>query len=222
MARSDRKRLAFAGVVAIAVPIFVACNGIIGLSDFEKVECGGRRCADGPITPANEGGVDVVVGDAAAEARGADPVSWAQWPMPNYDGGAEFLPNPLQYEIVAGDNLKSTPGTNLVWRRLPLPGGQRTLDEAKTACANLTDSGPWRLPKRIELVTLLDFGRVAPPFIDPGFTGVRNIRVWTSSELRPFAGTPAAYWTVDFGTGVVATLPASPNDVADVLCVKGK
>jgi Protein of unknown function (DUF1566) len=219
MARSERKRLAFGGLIAIAVPIFVACNGIIGLSDFEKVECGGRRCADSG-TPVNEGGADVVVSDAPAEARGADPVSWAQWHMPNYDGGAEFLPNPLKFDVVAGDNLKNTPDTNLVWRRSTL-SGQKTFDDAKRACADLPDSGPWRLPKRIELVTLLDFGR-APPLIDPQFTGVRNVRVWTSSELRPFTGTPAAYWTVDFGTGIVATLPASPNDVADVLCVKGK
>jgi hypothetical protein len=220
MARSDRKRLVLAGLFVLAVPTLVACNAIIGLSDFEKVECGGRRCADGGPPPIGDGGPDGIA-DAAPEARGADPVSWAQWRMPNYDGGADFLPHQLKYEVVAGDNLKdSLPlGPGLVWRREPLSA--RPFDGARAACAALTDNGPWRLPKRIELVTLLDFGKTKGPFIDPQFK-VRNVRVWSSSELRPFTDEPTAYWIVNFETGAVDTLPASSNDLAEVLCVKGK
>ena len=79
MARSDRKRVAVVALFACAVPLGVACNGIIGLSDFEKGECAGRRCAEAGV-PIEGGGPDVFT-DAPLEARGSNAVSWAQWAM---------------------------------------------------------------------------------------------------------------------------------------------
>lgn len=222
MARSERKRVAVAVVIALAVPALVACNGIIGLSDFEKGECAGRRCGDAGIPPVNEGGPDVI-SDAPPEVRGAAPVSWAQWPMPNSDGGGDFLPNPMKYIVVDADRVEDVV-TGLVWRRATL-SAQLSLDDAKSACAALDNAAGWRLPKRIELVTLLDFAR--PSFlVDPVFTGVKNVRVWSSSESRTLVDKAVvvtdAFWTVDFGTGVVDVLSASGGAVASVLCVKAK
>src|SRR4051812_48760451 len=98
MARSNRKRLAAIAFVALLVPLVVACNALIGLDEFDKVECPGRRCADGggPDTSVPDAFVD----DGPAEARGADPAAWAEWPMPNYDAGADFLPNQLDYAVL--------------------------------------------------------------------------------------------------------------------------
>lgn len=227
MARSERKRLLGFAFAALFVPALIACNSIIGLSDFEKTECAGRRCADAGIPPGNEGGLDVI-SDAPPEVRGADPVSWAQWPMPNSDGGVDLLPHPMKYTVVDANRLQDTV-TGLIWRRSTLPSALN-LDDAKRACAELDlATGPWRLPKRIELVTILDFGRPTF-FVDPLFTGVRNVRVWSSSESRvrdlKSAQTPLvvtdAFWTVDFGTGVVDVLSTSGDPVASVLCVKAK
>ena len=58
-----------------------------------------------------EAGADVVT-DAPIDVRGADPVSWAKWPMPNYDGGAVLLPNHPSIAIEApmkkeGDSFAS-------------------------------------------------------------------------------------------------------------------
>ncbi len=230
MARSERKRLGRRSALIMGasflLPLLVACNAIIGLSDFEKAECAGRRCADAAVPPPNEGGLDVI-SDAPPEVRGANPVSWAQWPMPNSDGGGDLLPNPMKYDPVGTDRLKDTV-TGLVWRNATLPA--RPYEAAKSACAALDPlTGPWRLPKRIELVTLLDFGR-APNRIDPLFTGVTNGQVWTSSESRKLDVTRSppvpvptdAFWTVDFSTGVVDVLSTAGGADAKVLCVQAK
>lgn len=229
MARSDRKRLVGFAFAALLVPLAVACNSVSGLSDFEKTECPGRRCGEGGISPPVDGGLDVNITDAPPEVRGSNPVSWAQWRMPNSDGGAEFLPNGMKYTVVDGNRIEDGI-TGLVWRSATLPS-PLSYDDAKRGCTGLDPmTGPWRLPKRIELVTLLDFAR-SPFLIDPKFTGVKNVRVWTSSESRvvdytvptkPVAVVTDAFWTVDFGTGVVDVLSTAGEPVAGVLCVRAK
>lgn len=222
MARSRSRRLLTAAVVAAAVaPAVLACNGILGLSDFEKVECAGLKCGDSeaPDVLAIDGG-DASVDDAAPDARGADPVTWAEWPMPNYgDAGSVVLPNQLSYEAVGADARRDTV-TKLVWQKA-LTTESAGYEQAVSACAALTANGPWRLPKRIELVTLLDFGRTTSPFIDPGF-GVAKLAVWTSSRGPRFDDDNPTYWIVDFNTGEVQPRTATGSDRAGVLCVKAK
>jgi hypothetical protein len=122
--------------------------------------------------------------------------------------------------VVEGNNLRDLV-TGLVWRPATVAG--KNFDGALAVCNGLPE-GPWRLPKRIELVTLLDFGRGASlPLIDAQFSGVNKVKVWTSSALLPLSGpSPSAYWSVDFDTGVVKPKDATASDVADVLCVRAK
>jgi len=229
MARSDRNRLWKLVVLAAVVPLVLACNALIGLSDFEKAECsGGGRCGDGGAVTDGDKPPDARIDVDVPDAPGANPVSWAAWPMPNYDGGAEFLPHPIKYEELDKDRIKDTV-TGLVWRRSTI--GTMGYAAAKVACGTLEASGLWRLPKRIELATLLDFGR-RPYLVGPEFGdgGVKNGPVWTSSEFRvrdltnidpdrPSIVTDS-YWTVDFKTGAVDTLPGGDN--ASVLCVRAQ
>jgi Protein of unknown function (DUF1566) len=222
MARSSR--LALAAAVALAFPAFLACNTLIGLDDFEKTDaCTGAGCADG-------GKPDVVQADVAIDTKpdapkGADPVSWARWRMPNYsDAGpdASPLPNPPSLDTTTESDHVTDTVTGLSWRSTLL-SGDFTADKAASACAALTGTSPYRLPKRIELVTLLDYGRepAAQPRIHPAFAGFAPVTVWTSSEVRPFVGGPTqAYWTVDFETGKVR--PLDGNVPARVLCVRAK
>lgn len=221
MARSDRRRRALFVALALVLPAGVACNGIVGLTDFEKTECPGRRCG-GEAGILEGGGPDTFIPDAPREARGADPTTWAQWPMPNYDGGAKFLPHPLKYTVLDGNRIQDAT-TKLVWRRATLIE-QLSYDDAKSRCDDLDTPGDWRLPKRIELVSLLDFGRPTDaPLVDPQFTGVKNVQVWTSSQQQTSKGVlaePNAFWTVHFGSGLVA--PLNESLVANVLCVKAK
>jgi hypothetical protein len=221
MARSDRRRrLAVAGAIALLAPAAVACNSIIGLTDFEKTQCAGARCADdgGPLPDQFvEGGADVVT-DAPIEAKGADPVSWAKWPMPSY-GDAGPLPSP---SLTAAGGLVTDNVTKLVWRSTIIVG-DFSANEAESQCEKLAN-GPWRAPKRIELVTLLDYSHPTPFVDSSAFPDIANFRVWTTSEVRPFVAGNASqpYWVVNFETGAVEPLSGAPNSKAKVLCVRAK
>lgn len=230
MARSERRpspasgarvrRLVLGGAIALLVPAALACNSIIGLTDFEKTQCAGARCADdgGPLPDQLvDGGPDVVT-DAPVEAKGADPVSWAKWPMPNYGDGGPGLPLTSPPLMASGGVVTDTV-TKLVWRSTLVPG-DFPASSAESECAKI-DNGAWRAPKRIELVTLLDYSRST--FVDQSaFTDLKNFRVWTTSEVRPFvpASPDRQYWVVNFDTGAVE--PLLNSKVAKILCVKAR
>jgi hypothetical protein len=222
MARSDKRRgrIVVGALIGLALPLGVACNGIIGLSDFDKGQCSGARCADEGGFPDQfiEGGGDVVQPDAGPDAQGSGPVSWARWPMPNYlvDGGPGSKP-PQSPPLVASDaGLVTDTTTKLVWRSTLVPGDFKA-NGVEAECQKLS-GGPWRAPKRIELVSLLDYSH-PKPFVDTTRFADLSYNVWTTSEVRPFkAGDPnQAYWVVNFDTGVVEA--RAGNLTAKVLCV---
>ena len=78
--------------------------------------------------------------------------------------------------------------------------------------------GPWRLPKRIELVSLLSHAAGFPTIDTTIFNRVPADVVWTSSEVRPFNG---KYWAVDFKVGALVQLDTK-IEFAKVICVKDK
>ena len=217
-----RQRLVFAATLALAAPVTIACNSLIGLSDFDKGQCAGARCPDeggliDQVVP--EGGTDAPQ-DTGPDAVGAGPVSWAQWPMPHYgDGGAgEPMTSP---PLVSGDGgLVTDTITKLTWRSTLVPGTFKA-SAADAECRKLA-GGPWRAPKRIELATLLDYSRAAPYVDTNSFTDLSLDTVWSTSEVRPFVAGSAnqSYWVVNFGTGKVS--PLSANTPARVLCVLAK
>jgi hypothetical protein len=226
MARSERTLFA----LAFSAFAMSACAGILSLDEFQKGECPGAKCGDGGDLPdafTSEGGSDAGPDVKIDGAPGTEPVSWARWPMPNYDAGAVLLPHQLDYDAGTTDEVTDKT-TGLTWRRKPLLG-DFSIEDAKAACAK-EPNGPWRLPKRIELVTLLDYGQSAAPFIDRvAFPSFPAVPVWSSSPVReldlpsrPQDNKPITkYWTVDFRTGSVdATDLAGPPQRA--LCVKGK
>ncbi len=223
--RGPRVRLAVFGGVALFAPALVACSALLGLDEFEKGECPGARCSDDggfDASPRRDSGSDA--SDAKADApRGAGPVSWARWPMPSWDGGGANEP---QYTDLGDETVRET-RTGLVWRKSEGPASAYAA--AESFCRQLAPVGEWRLPKRIELVTLLDYGRpAAQPKIDPIFQAT-NQAAWTSSEHRTidpstnqaYWAADRGYWIVDFKTGAVTTQASDPSNVAAVRCVKG-
>jgi hypothetical protein len=103
---------------------------------------------------------------------------------------------------------------------MPAEAGAQTFEGAVKLCASIKDGGPWRLPSRIELVTLLDLGQSGVR-IDPLFSGTHQGVYWTSSEVRPFVGPNREYWAVDFSGGGVLAKRAETGGSAAVRCVKG-
>ena len=94
----------------------------------------------------------------------ADPLEWAEWPMPNSPGDVEGgAPNLESYtdnlDGTITDNVthlmwqKDSPAESFTWGCASEPG------TAQEYCAALRLAGhhDWRLPKYIELISLLDY-----------------------------------------------------------------
>lgn len=213
MRRSDRRRTAVLALCAMAALAF-ACQAIVGLDRFSKVECT-KDCDAGP--DASDSGPD-----AADSGPGFEPSEaslayrWAHWPMPNpkdaevdanlaaynanttvpVDGGlddATVVEGGLAVEIVV-DGV-----TGLTWTKQSSPN-QLSFAEASSYCAGIARATNWafRLPTRIELVSILDYTQTPVP-IDPDFGKASEGVFWTQSvALGP---NPSSVWVVSFTTG---------------------
>jgi hypothetical protein len=145
--------------------------------------------------------------DREAEARRSDeilaaspPARWATWPMPNF--AASGLPNPASYDVsVAGTVLDRI--TGLMWQRR-VGNDKSTFDQAVAKCNDLTLAGyhDWRLPSRIELVSILDTSRTEPSIDLSYFPNTASDWFWSSS---PAVDEPSAAWYVYFYFGYPKT-----------------
>jgi hypothetical protein len=127
-----------------------------------------------------------------------DP-TWAQWPMPNgqvdVTAGA---PNLASYTD-NGNGTVTDQVTGLMWQQA-VPAGSYTWEQATAYCPTLTlaSHGDWRLPKRIELVSIVDFGRSSPAIDTTYFPSTPSGWFWSSS---PLAGPWSSGWGVNFYFG---------------------
>jgi hypothetical protein len=188
MARSNRRRVVM--MAAASVPLLMlACNNIVGLTDYNKAECsGGGDCLfDGSpgfdVNQPDAGGDASDANVVIVDATGAPPVSWAAWKMPNYDGGPDN--KPLYQPGVNGTIVDSV--TGLVWRPVPTAENKDVnFADAQAVCKAAGDK--WRLPSRIELVSILDLATGVKPgptggYANPNFQLAPNV-YWTSSNYR--------------------------------------
>lgn len=163
-------------------------------------EAGARECTSPFASRACVGGawVDrgcfVVLGGGADAGPGAcrfptgecyDP-QWAKWPMPTpKDAG---LPHPQSFTVVGGTVHDDV--TGLVWQRA-FDATSHTYAEALAHCASLVVDGiaGWRVPSRIEMLSIVDYTTVAPAINASAFPGVPDDLngFWTTS-LVPGAG----------------------------------
>lgn len=118
--------------------------------------------------------------------------SWAAWRMPN--PASSGLPNPSDYEIDGVNGVVTDKKTGLMWQR-NVDVNTYTWSDAKNYCASLVYGGynDWRLPSRIELVSLVDFTRINPALDTNAFPPVPSSYFWTSS---PYANASNFAWAV--------------------------
>ncbi len=201
----------------------VQCDGgttCIGGSckcDGSQMDCAGT-CVDvaHDVTNCGACGTACGVGESCEEGVCFDP--HPRWPMPNPPSTG--LPNPQSYDTstsgVVTDNV-----TGLMWQRA-VSAASYYWDDAHAYCADLALAGKadWRVPSRIELVSLIDFTR-SNPSIDPtAFPSTPSAEFWTTS---PSAGTAQYAWTVNFTTGDVKPFGNHrdvPTDALRVRCVR--
>jgi hypothetical protein len=142
----------------------------------------GGTPADGNGAPADAAGSEAALGEhEAGTGCGTSPNAdrrFPQWPLP------AVSPPTSEYAIAKDTVLDNT--TGLMWERVP-PVTNTTLADATTRCASLAAGGygDWRVPTRIELLSILDYGQkgtllnpnVFGSIEDPGYT----TQLWSSS-----------------------------------------
>lgn len=200
-----RARLVFALISSASA---VGCSALLGL-DFEPRHAEGDASDAAPDAPVVESGA----GEAAAsvtEAGSEPPVppafdrAWSRWKVSSPFPGDETS---------ARDGIVSDDVTALVWAQDPLPD-ILPWAEAAAACNGLRLGGfsDWRVPTRIELLSLIAYEYSPPTVAD---LGMPLAETWTSS---PFAGDPTRAWAVAFNQGSVLDRPRS--DALRVRCVR--
>lgn len=123
---------------------------------------------------------------------------FADWPMPSRAMGAKAAPSYMPGVDTVVDTV-----TGLTWQRnLPetYPDCTHvcTWDLAKAYCDSLQLEGQkdWRLPSRIELISIVDDDAVMPSIDAEAFPNPPAEPFWTAST---FAGSNTKAWTVKFG-----------------------
>jgi len=146
----------------------------------------------------------------------ASPVAgstWANWPMPN--PASAGLPNPASYDVhIAGVVIDNV--TKLMWQR-QASSASYTLATAKTYCDGLDLGGytDWKVPTRIELLSLLDFTRSSAPMIDTTtFPGTASGAYWCNHGNTTTTGT----WVVYFQSASAGLVDST--DAFNVRCVR--
>jgi uncharacterized protein DUF1566 len=136
--------------------------------------------------------------------------TFACWPMPN--PASVGLPNPSDYTD-EGDGTVHDNVTGLLWQKAIDATAQKlSWDAAKSYCAALPLAGhTWRLPTRIELLSIVDFTRVGPAIDTKAFPGVPGGAYhWTSSPwvVSQIATKPQYSWIVNFYEGLTSNAGA--------------
>jgi hypothetical protein len=168
----------------------------------------GRASQTTTTAPASSGNDASTTRDAStsrdagtSEAGAESPYAWANWPMPN--PVATALPNQQGYATLAAGRVADKV-THLEWQQFS-DDQLRTWSDAVGYCTGLMLGGDgWRLPSRIELLSLVDFTAASPAIDVQTFSATPAEAYWSSS---PFIGARSSAWGVNFGfrDGIVFT-----------------
>jgi hypothetical protein len=128
-----------------------------------------------------------------------DSSRWAAWPMPNSKGLG--LPNEQSYEVTGAgeEEVVHDLVTGLDWQRT-LATASFSSSAAAVHCDALDYAGytDWRLPTRLELVSLLDLSRTDPALSLSAFPSGPSEWYWSST---PDSADPTRTWYVYFYFG---------------------
>lgn len=209
------------GRVVVALALWAcssACNAVLGIEPPRP----GFLDAGLVDEPYAESGAPAQAGSGEdPDGGGSDPSSlptsdraWADWPMPN--PGLSNASNALEYTVRV-EGVVTDLVTRLEWQQ-EVDDELRSWTEAAGYCEELDlAGGGFRLPSRIELISLIDFTR-ANPSIDPSaFPRAPLDRFWSAS---PFAEARSSVWLVNFEFGTGFTRQAHVNEKHRVRCVR--
>lgn len=184
----------------IAPLVLGACVQIVGIEDPKPI---------GDTSSSSSGSSTTSSGGSSGNPGGP----WVAWRMPN--PASAGLPNPSHYGVDTTNDVVMDKVTGLMWQR-SIAQTVYTWDEAKSYCQDLV-LGPyddWRLPSRIELVSIVDYTQWDPA-IDTAFPNTPSVDFWSASV---YADIPENAWTVEFYEG--DSYPPPMSSAFSVRCVR--
>jgi hypothetical protein len=130
-----------------------------------------------------------------------------------------------------GDGTVFDECTGLTWQRVD-DGVRRLWCDALVCCESLSLGGEtdWRMPNIVELESLVHYGFLKPPMIDPIFEdtqwtdpGVGDMQYWTSTSKLNGGRTndPPQTYVVEFNEGSLHHIGDKPDDEWLVRAVRG-
>ena len=209
------------GGTCVLVPIAGAegypCNlgyTNLGYTCTQAGTCTDGKCAGGAVledgATCNDGSVCTLVDKCmSGVCNPSVDHTWARWDLK----AAPPSPRYVKTATVVFDQV-----THLTWERVP-PTADIAWDAADAHCTKLDIPGypkRWRLPTRIELASIVDYGRSSPA-IDTGFFVGQAAHYWTSS---PRPDLTDQFWTVSFVHGYVGTDVRTAFNNLRVRCVR--
>lgn len=201
-----------AGLRADAEAYILSPDGEVDLGDADAGDSD-AGATKGPGDSGYEDGGDGGIPECKPIECGTH--AWACWPMPN--SVASGLPNAASFTDL-GDGTVRDNRTCLVWeKRITSESRSYTYLEAQERCTNPSYQGTgWRLPSRIELMSIADYSRISPSTDIDAFTPlVPYDNFWSLSSIP---GTTKA-WTVRFYEGLLQSRNQSSSYYAR--CVRG-
>ncbi len=204
-----------------AAPAVVSPTGVeAGASESDAGETGAEHASVDVSSDASTMVADVKLdaSDSFTVVCPVDDVScstggYAHFTIPN--PASSGLDNAARYEVF--DEVVVEQVSGLVWERSP-SAEYSGWQEAKQRCAELAIAGrdDFRLPGRIELVTILDFEQL--PVAASVFDGIVAEYYWTSS---PASFVDGSAYSVYLGAGETTIANASPGRALS-WCVAGE
>lgn len=119
---------------------------------------------------------------SGSESGPAEVLPWATWPMPNPSSSG--LPNPARYDT-SKQGVVIDQVTGLMWQRETPAESDFAAGAAHCAEFGLAGYCDWRLPTRIELVSLVDFTLSRPALDSTAFPAASG-EYWSSSALDKY------------------------------------
>jgi hypothetical protein len=134
-------------------------------------------------------------GPASCQAAGAGS-RFAEWPLP--DPTTTGAPRSQRYDL-ADPEVAVDQVTGLVWQRQLDPGVHDWRSaQQHCACLRLGGHADWRLPTRIELVSIVDYTKDHAAIDRVAFPATPSEWFWTASEMVDL---PGFAWYLYFETG---------------------
>jgi hypothetical protein len=193
-----------------------------GAAGTDGGESAGGTAGEAPAGAAGQAGGGGESGDGGGESvvcqPDCDSNKWPCWPMPNLIGSG--LPNEASYTDL-GETIRDDV-TCLEWQKIE-PADLVEWPDARDYCEDLTLGGhlDWRLPTRIESISIRDFtaasGIGAGPFPEPASPSMRWTGSLVASSIEQM-GTSNSVWVMAvMGT----TFFQDSSNMARARCVRG-